>query len=226
MEENQQRKILQDYYQDLSEANIRNYAEHRNTHSLIEDRALVFSQFLFSFAATLLAIFFSVESFNKLIMNNIIYNWAIIFYLFSLVVFIFSIKEKNDTHSMDLEKIKIRDKDYYNKGFSILNKQFVEGINIDIFYRDIEKLNDESEEDRIKMEKDALKNPADYSLELYLFLILVSFWLLFFSTQNSHIFYLYAVIPFIFFLTNNQDKYFYELVRWYSRFVIKVFPPK
>jgi hypothetical protein len=58
MEENQAKKILQDFHTDLSDRSLKLLEKNLEWASAIEERSLVFSQFLFSIGAALLAVFF------------------------------------------------------------------------------------------------------------------------------------------------------------------------
>ena len=77
MEENQERKILQDFHTNLSDASLKLLEKNSEWASAIEERALTFSQFLFSVGAGLLAVFFSVKNFNDLIINHTIFKGTI-----------------------------------------------------------------------------------------------------------------------------------------------------
>lgn len=226
MEENQVRKILQDFHTDLSERSLKLLEKNTEWASTIEERSLIFSQFLFSIGAGLLAIFFSVENFNNLILNHSVFNWAVIFYVFSFIVFIFYFKEKLDNDSARLVKSSKQSDIDFNNSYAVLDRQFKYGINIDIFYDEIQKLSEGNQNRKIQIDKESQKNPADYYLELFMSLLLISFWILFFSTQNWCIKYLFIGIIIIFILANNQNRPFYKFVRFYSRLVNMVFPFK
>ena len=64
--EKQDRKILQDYYNNLSEKSLHLLDKQTSWASSIDEHSVTFSQFLVSICAGLLAIFFSVKDFNKL----------------------------------------------------------------------------------------------------------------------------------------------------------------
>jgi hypothetical protein len=114
----------------------------------------------------------------------------------------------------------------FNNTYAVLDKQFNNGIDISIFYNDIQKLSDDNQKRKIESEKEGQKDPADYYLELFLSLLLVSFWLLYFSTQDWCIAYLFGGLFPILFLSNYQNRFFYKFVRAYSRFMSRVFPIK
>lgn len=225
MDKNQSKKILQDYYFDLSERRLKLLEKNTEWASAIEERSLTFSQFLFSVGAGLLAIFFSVKDFNNLIVNHNIFNWAVVFYLFSFLLFILSFKEKLDADSAGLVKSSKQSEADFSAAYSVLEKQFSNGVDINIFYNEIQDLVEENQKKKIESEKGSQKI-ADYSLELYVSLSLISFWFLFFSTQNWCIFYLYIGIMSILYLSNSQNRYFYRLIRSYSKFMSKIFPTK
>lgn len=223
---NRDRKILQDFHADLSERSLKILEKNTEWASAIEERSLTFSQFLFSIGAGLLAIFFSVEDFNNLILNHNIFNWAVVFYIISFITFIFYFKERLDYDSSRLVKSSKQSDIDFNNSYAVIDRQLKNGINLDTFYSEIEKLSNDNQIKKVAFEKESKENPADYYLELFMSLLLISFWLLFFSTQNWCFQYLFLGIILIFILSNNQNRPFHKLVRCYSRLMSKVFPVK
>lgn len=223
---NRDRKILQDFHTDLSERSLKILEKNTEWASAIEERSLNFSQFLFSVGAGLLAIFFSVSDFNQLIINHNIFNLAVVFYIISFVTFIFYFKERLAYDSSKLVKSHTQSDIDFNNSYAVLDRQLKNGINMDTFYNEIQKLSQENQIKKINLDKETQKELADYYLELFMFLLMVSFWFLFFSTQNWCLLYLFLGIIFIFIFVNNQSRPFYELVRDYSRLMSKIFPVK
>lgn len=223
---NQDRKILQDFYDNLSERSLKLLEKNTEWASAIEERSLNFAQFLFSIGAGLLAIFFSVEDFNKLIINHTIFSWSVVFYIFSFIFFILYFKERLDNDSVRLVNSSKQSDIDFNNSYAVLDRQFKNGINIDVFYSEIQKLSEDNQNKKIQIDSERQKNTADYYLELFMFLLTTSFWLLFFATQKWCLIYLFLGVILIFIFTNNQNRPFYKLVRGYSRLMSKIFPIK
>lgn len=223
MEEEKAKKILENYYLDLSERSLKLLEKQGEWASVIEERSLTFSQFLFTIGAALLAIFFSV---HNLIFYHNIFNWGVGFSIFSFLFFIISFKEKIDTDSVKLTEGNEQNEINFKEAYDVLDRQLKNGINIDEFYKDIEKLSDKSEEQSLRVETKAEKMGANYSLELYLFCSLTSLWFLFFSTQKWNLLYLFLGIIIIFYVSNNQNKFFYRFILFYSKKMNKIFPTK
>lgn len=226
MDQDQAKKILQEYHSGLSERKLKILEKNTEWASAINERSLFFQQFLFSLEAAILAIFFSVEQFNELIINDTIFHWAVGLFAVSLILFILSFKEKIDEDSLNLVKDGKKSEDDFNNGYSIFQKQIKNGINIDAFYRDLQYLVEDNQKKKIELEKESLKNPGDYSLELFITLLFSSLWFLFFSTKNWFIFYLYIGLIIIIYFSSNQNRFFYKIVKAYSRTISKIFPIK
>ncbi len=62
--EKQDRKILQDYHNNLSKKSLKSLEKYTEWSQSIEEHSVNFSQFLFSLVAGLLAIFFWCERFQ------------------------------------------------------------------------------------------------------------------------------------------------------------------
>ncbi len=225
-QEKQDRKTLQDYYNNLSDSNIKLLEKQESWASSIDEHSINFSQFLVSIGAGLLAIFFSVKDFNNLIVNQQIFNWAVVIYLVSFILFVFYSKEKIDAASARLVENSRQSESAFNSSYAILNKQFENGINMEIFYKDVQFLIGENNKRFKDIENEAKKNPADYFLEFYTFCLITTFWFVLFSTQSWCTVYLYVGIIIIFFISHNQNKIFYEFIKLYSNVMYKIFPTK
>ena len=145
-------------------------------------------------------------------------------YLISFILFIFYFKERLDNDSKDLLKSSYQSDINFNNSYAVLERQFKNGINIGKFYSEIQKLSDDNQKIKVASETQSQKKYPDYYLEFFMSLLLMSYWLLLFSTQNWCSTYLYIGLLFIFYLSNNQNKYFYRLVNYYSKLMSKIFP--
>jgi hypothetical protein len=219
--EKQDRKILQDYYDNLSEKSLHLLDKQISWASSVEEHSITFSQFLVSICAGLLAIFFSVKDFNNLIINHSIFNWAVLIYSISFLLYIIYSKEKIDHDSSLLTKGYKQSEIDFKNSYDVLERQFKNGINIDTFYKEIEELSKNNKEKISKIDK-----TPNYFLEFFTFCFMSSLWLLFFSTQNMQICYLYIGLVIIFIITNNQYQLVYKLIYFYSKFLNKIFPTR
>lgn len=223
--EKQDRKILQDYYNNLSEKSLHLLDKQTSWASSIDEHSITFSQFLVSIlvsvSAALLTVFFSVKDFNNLILNHNIFNWAVVIFFVSFFLYIFYSKEKIDYESAMLIKVYKQSEDDFKNSYHVLEKQFENGINIDTFYKEIKELSEKNSE---KISK--IKEIPNYFLEFFTFCFISSLYLVLFSTLNWNIWYLYIGLIIIFFITNNQYKLFYKLIYFYSKFVNKIFPTR
>lgn len=222
-EEKKERKILQDYYDNLSATNLKLLEKHTDWASSLEEQSTTFSQFLTSLCAALLAIFFSVEDFNDLIIRHSVFNWAAAVYLVSFLIYTLYSKEKIDHDSLRLVQSNQQNEENFQKAFRVLEDQFKNGIDIKKFYKDIEILSKENKRELTEIDG-KMGGYTNYLLELYIFLLLVTFWLVFFSTTDFCTSYLYVGIVLIFCITHNQNRYLYGFVKIYSKLVSKIFP--
>jgi len=223
MEESQIKKILKDYSEDLSDKHSKLLERQMDWASSVEEHSVTFSQFLASICAGLLAIFFSVKDFNRLIINHSRFNWAVGIYLISFLLFILYSKEKIDHDSVRLVENTKKGEIDYKDAHDILDRQFKNVFDTNIFYKEIQDLFEKKSLEASKKPKEEYSN---YFLEFFTFCFITSLWLVFCSTQNFNIVILYLGIIIIFYFTNNQNQLFYKLIFLYSKIMSKIFPTK
>jgi hypothetical protein len=214
----QDRKVLLRYKNNIDEKNLKLLEFHMDKANEIEYNSRTFSQFLFSGVAALLAIFFSVENFNNLVVNQTAFNWSILIYSIFFFTFIFYSKERIDKDSSDLSESNLKADRSFKEAEDVLSRQLEKGIDMNTFYKEVETLYELNKATKSK------KETPNYFLEMLLFGLAMSLWLLIYSTQSWSIIYLYLGSVIIFYVTNNQNRHFIKIVNGYSRLMSKISP--
>ena len=209
------KKSLVEYYNNISDARSKIQDMLVQHSSLIEERSIFFSQFLYSAAAAILAIFLSVDNFYVLIKNFYLFYAALGIYGLSLLIFFLRTKEKIDWDSKQIDISFQKSSEDFNENFAILEIELKNGINMERFHNNIKKRLDEPQPSK-DMER-------DYSLEFYVFTIITVFFFVTMSLVQVPMIYLILGLVILFLITHSQKQGFYKILSIYSKFVDKIF---